>query len=222
MPGFWVTVDGPLFAMQVLDTEMWRFVNEGVGFIRRTQGVDAAEQYRSHVSQPFLEANSAGVGRIGEDIADMAPRLSRFGFVGPEGPVETKAMRETSLEHATGTLISLVQAWLSARQSLALVQSPKSPNEAVILLDQELEGFLRTRLGASRKAPYPELTRLAVRRCLLTEAGKTALDQFHTLRNAVQHGGRLVSLEELLRLLTAVTPVIDGFCESRTEGPRRH
>lgn len=213
---FHVTVDGPLLMMQVAEVEFWDLARAEVRVSQVKHGSRSAKSYLRSVVVPFLRANSIGVDEIARAIDELSVRLGPFGFVGPDGPIESDSMRQTINDEQDDPLILLLEAWRRARQRLFTATHPDELKESIILLDQRSEEFLRGSLPRMpRRVNYPGLTSAAVCNGLLSPEDKAILDGFHSLRNSVYHRRSSVCPEEYYRWITDLSKVLAGLCDRR-------
>lgn len=197
----YVTVDGPLPAMQHLNRQL---PQAAIHFVR---AVGKPTTLAKRVLGPFFEANANGVQRITEwvfeavdDLRGKPAPLSMSANLLEKAEVKPPRSR---VDQAFQTIVRTLDGWISGTFS---------PKDTVILCDQGMEDWLKARLAlpVSSREGFHQVIDRAVQDGLISRMEAYRLRRFHSTRNRVQHRGGRVRARTVWSMLSYFVRLIDS------------
>jgi hypothetical protein len=199
-PSIYVTVDGPLPAMQHLHRELARTL--GMVWVLGRSRPSAAMQSLAL----FLRANAAGL----KGITEMVFRTAADFRAQPAPLSVSVALNKAALQQRHRR-----QEYRAGQRLLgaldAMVAGRSSPEDTLILCDQVVEGWLRHKLGTSvpPRAHHPVLLQEALGQKIISRGAGARLRRYHRARNNVQHRGGRTRRSTVLNMIDVAIRVME-------------
>lgn len=193
----YVTVDGPLPTMQLLDRQIGAKALEHL--VLGSHRLARAK----HVVGPFIEANREGVQRISDAVYDLTELMRSKGF--SAGMAHTAlaphVLKALEVKRPRSPKTRAIQRIVRAVDGYASGQMDGS--DVVILSNQGILEWLRAEsgLGAAFGGGFPAVVSHAAQQRVITGREGYRLRLFHSTRNAVRYRGRRPSAKTVHAML---------------------
>lgn len=202
----YVTVDGALPTMQYVSRILPRVID--IYLLFNTYKKDVV----NNIIIPFVEANQEGVYKITDGVFEIAEKVfnskpNPFAISNCLIKIARRTRKVNRMSKIIRGIISTIDNWFSGYLD---------KNGVIILLDQYMEDWLKTRLSLpenSRKGFIDGLNE-AFNKGLITKRERYRLKCLHNIRNKVQHRGGNVQNKTVYSMISYCIRILDKYSGS--------